>query len=115
MLRDHQERYKQRVTFRDFDISQNVIRLEHAARIFGAFTVFDTNVERLRVFGNLGLNDDACTPLAAWLAAVKQETSPLELHLSDCAITDVGFCRLVDAFARNAAFPRGGDRPMYVR
>ena len=53
-------------------------------------------VERLRAFGVCTLDDEGAVIMSSWLQGVVPETVPRELHLSDCALTGVGFKSLMD-------------------
>jgi len=110
------------LVFEDFDISQNPISFEHLEGIFNALTDSSVQVERLRAFGVPTLDDMAASLLAGWLHEVTQETAPFELHLSDCAITEVGFRAIMEALSDNATFPAPdpnnpsrGLLPLYCR
>ncbi|CAE8627633.1 unnamed protein product [Polarella glacialis] len=110
------------LVFEDFDISQNPISFEHLEGIFNALTDSSVQVERLRAFGVPTLDDMAASLLAGWLHEVTQETAPFELHLSDCAITEVGFRAIMEALSDNATFPAPDPKnpsrgllPLYCR
>ena len=59
--------------------------------------------------------------MVRWKPEVTQETAPIELHLSDCAITSEGFVALSEALDGSDAFPTrsngriSGEVPVYVR
>jgi len=107
--------------FEDFDISQNLLQLEHIEGIVTALIDSNAHVERFRAFALPYLDDMACTVLAGWLANVSLEHAPCEMHLSDCAITAVGFTVLMQVIQDSDAFPpldpkRHGEKlPMYLR
>ena len=105
--------------FTDFDVSQNPMPSEQLAALFCTFRTTGVRVEMLRMFGCATLDDNAMVSLAGWLRTVTPETAPMEMHLSDCAISLEGFFQLLDATEGNDAFP-GQDRtgrrcPLYLR
>lgn len=100
------------IAFKDFDISQNTFSMEQFDRIFQAFSKPFVSIQILRLFGSATLDDRVCGLMAVWLV---NAVALIELHLSDCAITRVGFDLLMDALAANPAFPRGGCNPLFVR
>jgi len=122
-LQELNEKFEQHadstLTFEDIDISQNPIPFEQFTNFFATLQATGCNVQRLRLFGCPTLNDDAVTVLAGWLATVAPEAVPLEMHLSDCAITTEGFTILMEAIEQNESFPKttphGSTSPMYVR
>jgi len=91
--------------FEDFDVSQNPISAEQFDSLFSALSTANVRVERMRLFGCPTLDDSVVLLLAGWFSTVTPETVPLELHLSDCAITTEGFNSLMDAIEFNEAFP----------
>mmetsp|Transcript_24618 Transcript_24618/g.56820 ORF Transcript_24618/g.56820 Transcript_24618/m.56820 type:complete len:506 (-) Transcript_24618:124-1641(-) len=107
--------------FEDFDISQNLLQSNHMEGIVAALQDSNTHVERFRAFALPYLDDMACHDLANWLSTVTVEHAPCEMHLSDCAITAVGFDYLMQAIMENDAFPpldpkrQGAKLPMYLR
>eukprot|EP00427_Karlodinium_veneficum_P012849 CAMPEP_0169066340 /NCGR_PEP_ID=MMETSP1015-20121227/2903_1 /TAXON_ID=342587 /ORGANISM="Karlodinium micrum, Strain CCMP2283" /LENGTH=225 /DNA_ID=CAMNT_0009125011 /DNA_START=50 /DNA_END=724 /DNA_ORIENTATION=- len=112
-LRDHP-----RCTFKDFDVSENHIPNATFAHIMHSISHFGAWVQRLRLFGTSSFDDDSCAHLGNWLRHVNAKTLPLELHLSNCAITELGLSRILDALGANPAFPRtcnGKQLPLYIR
>mmetsp|Transcript_75987 Transcript_75987/g.180768 ORF Transcript_75987/g.180768 Transcript_75987/m.180768 type:complete len:480 (-) Transcript_75987:156-1595(-) len=109
------------VVFEDFDISQNLLQPDHIEGILAALTETNAHVERFRAFALPHLDDMACTALAGWLSSVTLDNAPCEMHLSDCAITAVGFTVLIQALIENDAFPPNDPKhpgrrfPMYLR
>jgi len=109
------------LTFEDFDISENRVAEDGFESILGILADGVVHVERFRAFGCPTLNDEAASFLAGWLIGVTRETTPFEMHLSDCAITTTGFSDLVKALQDNGAFPGPDPKnatnslPMYLR
>jgi len=124
-LSSHIEEHKERgkiLVFEDFDISQNPIPFEQLESLFGLLSDSAVQVERLRSFGMPTLDDAAAILLSSWLQQVTSETIPFELHLSDCALTAVGFKAVMEALSENAVFPgpdpknaSRGQLPLYLR
>eukprot|EP00931_Biecheleriopsis_adriatica_P101654 TRINITY_DN76748_c0_g1_i1.p1 TRINITY_DN76748_c0_g1~~TRINITY_DN76748_c0_g1_i1.p1 ORF type:complete len:559 (+),score=93.23 TRINITY_DN76748_c0_g1_i1:40-1677(+) len=79
------------IVFEDFDLSENLISLEAFRRIFDLLSDQAIQVERLRLFGCATIDDEVCCMIAGWLETVQDRYKPLEIHLSNCAITDAGF------------------------
>jgi len=120
-IEEHRDRGKTMV-FEDFDIAQNSIPFEQTETLFGLLCGSAVQVERLRCFGMPTLDDSGMIVLSGWLQQVTSETMPFELHLSDCAVTAVGFRALMEALAENATFPgldpkmpSRGQLPLYLR
>jgi len=112
----------QMLVFEDFDISQNPIPNEQIEMMFSLLTDTTVQIERLRAFGIPTLDDAAAVMLSGWLQGVVPETAPTELHLSDCAITAVGFKAIMEALSENGTFPADdpkkpdeGKLPVYLR
>jgi len=112
----------QMLVFEDFDISQNPIPNEQIEMMFSLLTDTMVQIERLRAFGIPTLDDAAAVMLSGWLQGVVPETAPTELHLSDCAITAVGFKAIMEALSENGTFPADDPRkpdegklPIYLR
>eukprot|EP00435_Cladocopium_sp_Y103_P032462 s2133_g8.t1 len=112
----------QMLVFEDFDISQNHIPNEQIEMMFSLLTDTTVQIERLRAFGIPTLDDAAAVMLSGWLQGVVPETAPRELHLSDCAITAVGFKAIMEALSENGTFPADdpkkpdeGKLPVYLR
>jgi hypothetical protein len=109
------------VSFEDFDISQNPIPFEQFESMMNIISSTGARIQRMRLFGCATLDDNVMFLFADWLRGVTAENAPAELHLSDCAITQDGFCALMDAVESNDAFPtpdvRAGSRPcpLYIR
>mmetsp|Transcript_133406 Transcript_133406/g.259737 ORF Transcript_133406/g.259737 Transcript_133406/m.259737 type:complete len:605 (-) Transcript_133406:135-1949(-) len=109
------------LTFEDFDISENRVAEDGFESILGILADGVVHVERFRAFGCPTLNDEAASFLANWLLGVTRETTPFELHLSDCAITSDGFHDLMRALQDNDAFPGPDPKkntsqlPIYLR
>lgn len=95
----------ERMTFEDFDIAQTFIPSEHLETMFSLLSDGNVQIERLRAFGIPTLDDAGAVMLSGWLQGVVPETVPHELHLSDCAITAVGFRAIMDALNENQTFP----------
>eukprot|EP00931_Biecheleriopsis_adriatica_P113699 TRINITY_DN8886_c0_g1_i1.p1 TRINITY_DN8886_c0_g1~~TRINITY_DN8886_c0_g1_i1.p1 ORF type:complete len:509 (-),score=121.46 TRINITY_DN8886_c0_g1_i1:62-1588(-) len=100
----------EKLIFEDFDVSQNKIPGEYLERIFSALNDSMVHVERFRAFGCPTLDDVAATMMFGWLVGVTAENVPMELHLSDCAITADGFQALMKSFTENDAYPAPDPR-----
>lgn len=111
----------QALVFEDFDIAQNLIPAERFEEMFSMLSVNNVHIKRFRAFGCPTLDDHVAAMMACWLATVTQENAPIELHLSDCAITSEGFVALSEALDGSDAFPTrsngriSGEVPVYVR
>lgn len=108
------------VDFEDFDISQNAISSEGFEEIFMQLRISEAHVDRFRAFGCPTFDDSVASMLAAWLAETPAMSMPLELHLSDNAITSTGFTKLADALEKET-LPKSHSQdpsrkvPIYVR
>eukprot|EP00929_Paragymnodinium_shiwhaense_P011563 TRINITY_DN11746_c0_g1_i1.p1 TRINITY_DN11746_c0_g1~~TRINITY_DN11746_c0_g1_i1.p1 ORF type:complete len:562 (-),score=165.58 TRINITY_DN11746_c0_g1_i1:273-1958(-) len=116
------EEGKTPVIFEDFDISQNNIPGGLISDIMVALMNENVHVERLRCFGLPTLDDEAAGMVGSWLGQVTEKTMPIELHLSDSAITKVGFESIMQAIIENESipgvdqrFPHRGPLPIYLR
>ena len=108
------------VVFEDFDISRNSLATTDLELIFNLLAHSCVHVERLRLFAISTLNDEACRIVADWLASIIHSNVPLEMHLSDCAISNKGFVHIMKALKQNNAFPGFHPKhhskvPMYLR
>ncbi|CAE7194430.1 unnamed protein product, partial [Symbiodinium necroappetens] len=108
--------------FEDFDISQNAIPTEHLETMFNSISSPSVHIERLRAFGIATFDDTAAILLSGWLQGVTASNVPHEMHLSDCALTAVGFRAIMDALTDNDVFPAAdprnpqrGQLPIYMR
>ncbi|CAE7643290.1 unnamed protein product [Symbiodinium sp. CCMP2592] len=108
--------------FEDFDISQNAIPTEHLETMFNSISSPSIHIERLRAFGIATFDDTAAILLSGWLQGVTSSNVPHEMHLSDCALTAVGFRAIMDALTDNDVFPatdprnpQRGQLPIYMR
>eukprot|EP00439_Symbiodinium_sp_Y106_P023112 s2952_g2.t2 len=130
--------------FEDFDISQtpaasektrpphdrqpdtqNAIPTEHLETMFNSISSPSIHIERLRAFGIATFDDTAAILLSGWLQGRGRVTAsnvPHEMHLSDCALTAVGFRAIMDALTDNEVFPatdprnpQRGQLPIYMR
>jgi len=104
----------------DMDLSQNHCPPEFFETVFSTLSSQNTPVQRLRLFGIPTMTDEAVIPLAEYLRTVPPEAAPFELHLSDCALTTVGFTTLIEAIEENSAFPCVDPKtqkksPLYLR
>jgi hypothetical protein len=104
----------------DLDLSQNHCPADFFETIFSTLSSQNTPVQRLRLFGIPTMTDEAIVPLAEYLKSVPPEAAPFELHLSDCALTTVGFATLMEAIEENSAFPcvnpiTKKTAPLYLR
>lgn len=88
------------IGFEDFDISQNAISSEGFEEIFMQLRISEAHVDRFRAFGCPTFDDSVASMLAAWLAETPSMSMPLELHLSDNAITSTGFTTLAAALEK---------------
>lgn len=109
-----------KVTFDDFDISQNPIPYEQWDALFTTLSKMGARITRARLFGCPTLDDRVMQLLAGWVAGADVSTYPVELHLSDCAFTTEGFVALMEALERNAAIPAKTPKnisgaPIYCR
>jgi len=107
-------------TVADFDVSQNPITADQFEMIFNALALAGVKVQRYRLFGCPALNDEAMRHLAEHFTQdLTSETSPAELHLSDCAIMTDGFLALMSAIEEKELYPtqilRGRALPLYLR
>eukprot|EP00929_Paragymnodinium_shiwhaense_P115339 TRINITY_DN8411_c0_g1_i1.p1 TRINITY_DN8411_c0_g1~~TRINITY_DN8411_c0_g1_i1.p1 ORF type:complete len:787 (+),score=124.37 TRINITY_DN8411_c0_g1_i1:89-2449(+) len=104
----------------DLDLSQNPLTPEQFRRLFTLIQNNNTKVLRIRLFACVNLNDSAADIISNYLSSCTDETAPWELHLSDCAITSVGFEKLVSAIEGSGLYPlydanSGKARPLYMR
>eukprot|EP00427_Karlodinium_veneficum_P016026 CAMPEP_0169134950 /NCGR_PEP_ID=MMETSP1015-20121227/40173_1 /TAXON_ID=342587 /ORGANISM="Karlodinium micrum, Strain CCMP2283" /LENGTH=430 /DNA_ID=CAMNT_0009199551 /DNA_START=44 /DNA_END=1336 /DNA_ORIENTATION=+ len=108
------------VVISDLDLSQNHVPAEFFETIFSTVSSQNIPVQRLRLFGIPTMTDEAVVHLAEYLKSVPAEAAPFELHLSDCALTSVGFTALIEAIEENSAFPCQNPatkktQPLYMR
>jgi hypothetical protein len=106
--------------FDDLDVSQNPLPYGEFDNLFTCLSTTGVRVERIRFFGCATLDDTVSALLSDWLGTVTAETAPMEMHISDCALTTVGFTSIVEAIQNNEAFPfpdkeTGKKCPVYVR
>jgi len=104
----------------DLDISQNKCTPEQFEQLFNALGFVGVKVQRFRMFGCPGFNDEAMQFLSDHMAKdLTSETAPAELHLSDCALTSDGFNLLMNAIEDNELYPtsvaKGRSVPLYLR
>ena len=90
----------------DLDLSQNPLLMEHYRQIFHLLGKVGARVERFRFYGCVTFNDEAIGILATHIAGLSADNVPLELHLSDCAITTDGFKLLMHALDENPQIGR---------
>mmetsp|Transcript_25083 Transcript_25083/g.66332 ORF Transcript_25083/g.66332 Transcript_25083/m.66332 type:complete len:658 (-) Transcript_25083:174-2147(-) len=105
----------------DLDLSQNPLLMEHYRQIFHLLGKVGARVERFRFYGCATFDDEAMGVLANHIAGLSADNVPLELHLSDCAITTAGFKLLMHALDESPHFPAkssgraGKPLPLYLR
>mmetsp|Transcript_51471 Transcript_51471/g.122408 ORF Transcript_51471/g.122408 Transcript_51471/m.122408 type:complete len:431 (-) Transcript_51471:70-1362(-) len=110
----------QHIMINDFDISQNHIPATDFEALLMTLIQASVKVQRFRLFGCPTIDDTAAIVLAEYLQKVLPEHAPYEVHLSDCALTTMGFDVIMDALDQNgAAFPHknmaGKFVPLYMR
>lgn len=108
------------INISDFDLSQNHCPAESFQVLFHTLITASVKVQRWRLFGCPTFTDEVAGYFAEYLGSVTSETAPLELHLSDCAITSDGFTTIMSAIEDNAAFPVLNEKtkkttPLYMR
>lgn len=106
----------------DLDISQNKLTYEQYETLFITLNLTNVRVQRFRMFGCPTLNDYALNLIADYFRReVSSATVPIEMHLSDCAITTDGFLNFMAAIEENDAYPipQPGNpskgTPLYLR
>jgi len=104
----------------DLDVSQNKATPDQFEQLFNVLALVSIKVQRFRLFGCPGFNDDAMHFLTEYLSNdLTNETSPAELHLSDCALTSDGFLFLMNAIEEKELYPttsmKGRSLPLYLR
>jgi hypothetical protein len=88
--------------------------------LFNVLALVGVKVQRLRLFGCPGFDDNAMQALSEHMANdLSSETAPAEMHLSDCALTSDGFNLLMNAIEEKELYPtsiaRGRSVPLYLR
>lgn len=109
-----------KVVISDCDLSQNHITRDQLEQLLTLIDVGDVRVLRWRLFGIPTMDDDALGVFADYFGRLKPELAPMEVHLSDCAITDDGFMMLMTNLKGSEAFPVKGQfgtskMPLYMR
>eukprot|EP00931_Biecheleriopsis_adriatica_P040715 TRINITY_DN23327_c0_g1_i1.p1 TRINITY_DN23327_c0_g1~~TRINITY_DN23327_c0_g1_i1.p1 ORF type:complete len:812 (-),score=158.45 TRINITY_DN23327_c0_g1_i1:73-2508(-) len=105
----------------DLDLSQNPLTTEQFRELFSALELANVHVLRFRLFGCATLNDDVMEIIGSYFSTLPADKAPAELHLSDCAITSVGFCNFMSALEGSDLYaspePNMPSRkaPLYIR
>jgi len=104
----------------DLDLSQNKLSLEQWSTVLAALSAANARVVRFRLFGCATLDDEVMKLLADYFKELTAKQAPLEMHLSDCAITTVGFDAFMDALQQVDYYPvvsTAGKQPstLYLR
>lgn len=105
-------------TISDLDLSQNKLSYDNWEALFSTLDSLQCRVIRFRLFGCPTLNDDVAILLGDFLRLLTPEKAPTEMHLSDCAMTSVGFQAIVGAVEDTEVYPlQASGRPtaLYMR
>eukprot|EP00438_Fugacium_kawagutii_P027171 Skav214900 [mRNA] locus=scaffold1561:129564:143547:- [translate_table: standard] len=89
----------------DLDVSQNKLSLDQFQTLFTVLSYPNVCVQRFRMFGCPTLNDDVMQVLSDYLRQLAPDCAPLEMHLSDCAVTSKGFHALCAALEESNVEP----------
>lgn len=105
----------------DLDVSQNHLQPEQFETLFQTLALGGMRVQRFRMFGCPTLNDEALRHISDHFRQdLTNETAPLEMHLSDCAITSDGFSLFITTIEETDLYPYTDARteksiPLYLR
>jgi len=109
------------IVITDLDLSQNRLTVEQWSQVTTALDTSGARVMRFRLFGSPTLDDDVVRVIAEYLGSRTTKEAPLEMHLSDCAITTAGFEYLMDKLEDVEYLPvapkagSGKPSPLYIR
>jgi len=105
----------------DLDVSQNKLSLDQFQTLFTVLSYPNVCVERFRMFGCPTLDDSVMQVFSDYLRQLAPDCAPLELHLSDCAVTSEGFHSLCGALEETQLYPKANSlsptigTPLYLR